>query len=206
MTEVQARAKTMVRDQVPPKTFTRLEIYTDLLLAANREQNMISKSSEAEIWARHIADSAQLAPYLPQQTEDIVLDLGTGPGLPGVVLAIMGAQRYILVESRKRRCAFLHDIIDRLALGDRVEIRCASLSAVRPFTASAIVARAFAPIVALLDSARPFSAANTIWVLPRGRKASLDYAALSRRQKEMFHVEQSITDTDAGILIGKGAV
>ncbi len=187
-------------------TLDRLDRYAALLLAENQRQNLISKASEAQLWQRHIADSAQLLDYVPRETlgpnaGGPWLDLGSGPGLPGLVIAALCPQMpVVLVESRARRIAFLEDCIAELRLpkcrviGDRLE-------RIAPFPARVISARAFAPLEALLSLSAPFSTAATRYVLPKGRSAAHELERLAPSSRKMFHVEQSLTDPEAGIIL-----
>lgn len=84
----------------------KLRDYASLILKWNKTINLISKNTEAELWHRHILDSAQLFDYLAP--DDHVCDLGSGAGLPGIVLSIMGVKYTTLIESDVRKCAFLN--------------------------------------------------------------------------------------------------
>lgn len=184
----------------------RLERYAEMLLAENAQQNLISKASEAALWQRHIADSAQLLDFVPRETLGSTaggpwLDLGSGPGLPGLVIAALCPNMpVVLVESRARRVAFLRAVIADLGL-PKCEVRGERLERIAPFPCRAISARAFAPLETLLSLSAPFSTAATRYVLPKGRSAAHELASLKPSIRKMFHVEQSLTDRDAGIIV-----
>ena len=189
---------------VPRETQELLTSYVDLLLVENERQNLIARSTADQVWSRHIEDSLQLVTHLDGEENKSVLDLGSGPGLPGLVLAIAKPLwKLHLVESRRKRCEFLSDVVQRLGL-ENVRIHCTNLRSLTSFTVDAITARAFAPLPALLDMAAPFANRNTAWVLPRGAKGDTELAELPKKRKSMFHVERSLTDTNAVILVGKG--
>ena len=158
-------------------------------------------------WQRHIADSAQLLRYVSRET-GVWLDLGTGAGLPGLVIAIMRPKRPVmLVESRKRRIEWLERMRTELALS-KCEIVGARLELVETVPVSVISARAFAPLPKLIDLSARFSTGETTYVLPKGRSAAQELQSLPKKVRKMFHVEQSQTDDDAGIIVGtlgKGA-
>lgn len=200
----EAEAKAYVEGLATSETFDRLEHYTQLLLAENQQQNLISKPSEANLWVRHIADSAQLLHYVPTDTgEGPWLDLGTGPGLPGLVIAILRPQLpVVLVESRKRRVEFLERCIDELDLGN-CRVEGMRLEQVAPFDACVISARAFAPLEKLLRLSAPFSTSATRYVLPKGRSAAHELETAKASIREVFHVKHSLTDADAGIIVSK---
>jgi 16S rRNA (guanine527-N7)-methyltransferase len=181
---------------------TRLVRLVQLLIAENQRQNLVSASSLGAVWQRHIADSAQLLDFVPRGTEPW-LDLGTGAGFPGLVISAMRPDwPVVLVESRSRRVDWLRGAIEQLELSFcTVEGR--KLEDVTAFPAGVISARAFAPLPRLIASARRFSTSDTYWLLPKGRSAAQEVAELPSKLQAMFHVEQSATGADSGIVIGQ---
>ena len=181
----------------------RLERLAVMLIEENARQNLIAKSSEEAIWLRHFADSAQLLAHVPRETSPW-LDLGTGAGLPGLVVAAMRPEvDCILVESRKKRVDWLERAAADLGL-KKCRVEGKRLEHVESFEAAAISARAFAPLVKLLALSARFSTQRTVWLLPKGRSAVQELSSLSERTGSMFHVEQSVTDREAGIVVGTG--
>lgn len=179
----------------------RLEVLIAELLAENQRQNLISRPSEAQVWQRHIADSAQLLRFVPRETSGAWLDLGTGAGFPGLVIAAIEPEReVVLVESRTRRVEWLERMAEKLALplcrveGKRLEL-------VEPFPARVISARAFAPLPKLLKLSAPFSTKATTYLLPKGRSAAQELESIPAKIRRMFHVEHSLTDAEAGIIV-----
>jgi 16S rRNA (guanine527-N7)-methyltransferase len=128
---------------VSRETLDRLAAYVALLGAWNRRINLVGRDSMGDVWRRHILDSAQLFPFLPEKAQ-VLVDLGSGAGLPGLVLALMGVPEVHLVESDQRKAAFLRE-------------------AVR------VTARALAPLPSLLDLAKPFLAPRGICLFLKGR-------------------------------------
>jgi 16S rRNA (guanine527-N7)-methyltransferase len=184
-----------------------LETYVAMLRAANDDQNLVAASTLSIMWVRHIADSAQLLNFDRRDDESLWLDLGSGPGLPGLIIAILTKQRRVmLVESRTRRCQFLAEAIDRLGLGARVALLAMPLERVPATQAATISARAFAPLPRLINLSARFSTASTRWILPKGRNAVNELALLPTSWQKLFHVEQSVTDAGSGILVGTGTV
>ncbi len=178
----------------------RLDHLARLLGEENERQNLVSAASLAELWRRHVADSAQLLALVPRGTTPW-LDLGTGAGFPGLVIAILEPERpVVMVESRVRRIAWLADTVSALGLGS-ARVIGERLENVETFSAGAISARAFAPLDRLLALSARFSTSETTWVLPKGRSARNELDEL-RGWKHMFHVEQSLTDSAAGIIAG----
>lgn len=198
-------ARGFVAGRCSTTAFQLLEHYVAALLAENGRQNLIAKATEADIWRRHIADSAQLLDHVSCETDNW-LDLGSGPGLPGLVIAIMRPSfKVILVEARTRRYAWLEDQCRALGLAN-CEVHGARLETVAPRPADVISARAFAPLPRLLELSGRFSTNDTLWLLPKGRSAAQELAEQLPAVRRMFHVEQSQTDPQAGILIGRGKV
>lgn len=207
--ESEGAAKAWLAQMLNSIAMERLEKFHELLIAENAKQNLISKASEPEIWKRHFADSAQLISFVPRETSVDLnnatwLDLGTGAGLPGLIVAIaMPEMRTVLVESRTRRSDFLNDCVDRLGL-TRCRVEARRLEQVDPFPVSMISGRAFAPLGKLLQLSAPFSTRDTLYLLPKGRSAAQELSEQKARVRKVFHVEQSLTNAEAGILVGQG--
>ena len=184
----------------------RLEAFAALVLAENQRQNLIAKATEPHIWQRHIADSAQLLENVSRETLGANaggpwLDLGSGPGFPGLVIAILCPNMpVVLVESRSRRVEFLESAIAALDLR-KCRVEGQRLERITPFAARAISARAFAPLPKLLSLSAPFSTSTTRYVLPKGRSAAQELEAVKPSIRAMFHVKHSLTDPDAGIIV-----
>ncbi len=198
--EAQARAWLRQRPGFDRAAEERLELLVALLADENAHQNLVSAASMAEVWRRHIADSAQLLGHVSRETSPW-LDLGTGAGFPGLVIAaLLPETEVLLVESRARRIDWLERAT--LAMGlERVRVIGSPLERVPEQTVRVISARAFAPLPKLLRLAARFSTSDTLWLLPKGRSAAQELSALSGWEN-MFHVEQSLTDPDAGIIVG----
>ena len=184
----------------------RLERLGSALAQENERQNLVAKASLDSMWSRHFADSAQLLDHVPRETSGPWLDLGTGAGLPGLVIAALRPEmEVVLVESRKLRVAWLERMIDELGLANCRTEGC-RLELVESFPVGVISARAFAPLPKLLRLSARFSTERTHWVLPKGRSAAQEVQELPKTLRNMFHVEQSVTDSEAGIVVGRGKV
>ncbi|MGV1684915.1 16S rRNA (guanine(527)-N(7))-methyltransferase RsmG [Sphingopyxis sp. NJF-3] len=187
-----------------PTQWERLECFAAMLVDENARQNLIAASTIPHLWVRHIADSAQLLAF-DRDGEGLWIDLGSGPGLPGLVVAILSERPTLLVESRRRRCDFLLAVAAGLDLA-HVEVAEAPLDRVETRAAATISARAFAPLDRLIDLSARFSTESTHWLLPKGRNAVKELASLPPAWQKMFHVEQSHTDADSQILVGRGRI
>jgi len=176
----------------------RLAAYRDLLLRWNRTINLVAARSAADIERRHIEDSLQLVPLLPGSGP--IADLGSGAGLPGLVIAAALPDREIhLVESDRRKCAFLTEAAARLGLV-HVRIHPRRIAAADLPPLAAVTARALAPLEALLAYAAQFLAPGGIAVFPKGRTAAQELTAAAAHWH--FNVERfpSRTDPEATIL------
>lgn len=183
-----------------------LERYAELLAAANAAQNLVAASTLPTLWVRHIADSAQLLRFDQRSGDGLWLDLGSGPGLPGLIIAILTDRPVWLVESRALRCQFLAEAIAVLGLEGRATVQHMRLERLPSVAATTISARAFAPLDRLLALSARFSTDSTRWLLPKGRNAVKELASLAKPWQCLFHVEQSLTDDASGILVGTGRV
>jgi 16S rRNA (guanine(527)-N(7))-methyltransferase RsmG len=139
-----------------------------LLLRWNASINLIGKTGEDAIWTRHIADSWQLAKLIPPGCQN-ALDLGTGAGFPGLILSLATGIPFVLVESDRRKAAFLAEAIR--VTSAYATVRCARIEACEDLRATLITARAFAPLPKLLTLALPHLRPGGSLLLPKGRNA-----------------------------------
>lgn len=181
----------------------RFATFIDMLASENERQNLVSNASLADAWTRHLADSVQLLDHVPRETSTW-LDLGTGAGFPGLVVAMARPNlEVILVESRKRRVEWLEQVCRHFSL-TKCRVIGARLETIESCPTSVISARAFAPLEKLLRLSARFSTPSTTWLLPKGRSAAQELKEQSQAIQAMFHVEQSATDPEAAIIIGQG--
>lgn len=199
MTEEEARA--WIAERYGGAKVDQLERFVALLIKSNSEQNLIGKASEPQIWSRHILDSAQLARWAPH-TESW-LDVGSGPGLPGLVLAITEDKPVLLVEPRRKRVEFMQEAAAALALR-HVCIRQTLVEKISGEKFGAVTARAYAALDQIFASTIQLTDPSTVWVLPKGRSAERELEAARQSWQGVFHVEQSLSDTDAQIIVATG--
>ncbi len=188
---------------VPRETMDSFARFRDLLCAENEKQNLVSKPSLDQFWARHIVDSAQLLRFAGSAAGSW-LDLGTGAGFPGLVVAALHGGSVTLVEERRLRVEFLRQAAQILKVGDKTEILGVKVERVeaRPF--DVISARAFAPLGKLLTLGARFSTTNTRWILPKGRNAESELEAAESSWQGDFRLEPSVTDPEARIIVAEG--
>ena len=132
---------------VSRETLARLEAYAELLARWSGRINLVGRNTLGDMWRRHFLDSAQLIAHLPDRAHSII-DLGSGGGFPGLVLAAMGVAGVELVEADARKCAFLREAA-RVAEAD-VRIHQARIEAIPPPPRDVVVARGCAPLDRLL--------------------------------------------------------
>jgi 16S rRNA (guanine527-N7)-methyltransferase len=188
---------------VPRETMERLDAFVRLLREESRNQNLVSAASLANIWQRHVLDSVQLLKWCPAPATSWI-DLGTGAGFPGLLVAALHGCRVTLVEERKLRAEFLRRAALLLGVDVRTDIVASRVERMDRRVFDVISARAFAPLPKLLELGARFSTAKTRWILPKGRNARSELdAALSSWQGD-FRIEPSLTDPQAGIIVATG--
>ncbi|APG61760.1 16S rRNA (guanine(527)-N(7))-methyltransferase RsmG [Sphingorhabdus lutea] len=207
MDEHQARQWLETECRVSRETMEMLEQFCAFLYEEMQGQNLIAPASFEHIWTRHIVDSAQLIKLLPADSHQWQnrkwLDMGSGAGFPGLIIAMLTSWRVTLVESRRKRIEYLLRAVEKFGLQQRVTIAGERLENVPTAPFSVISARAFAPLPKLLDISERFSTNKTCWLLPKGQNAARELEESSLYWDLDFEIRPSITDADAGILVGR---
>ena len=195
---------------VSRETLDRLERYAALLEKWNRAINMVAQGSLADLWRRHMLDSAQLWPLLPSTRgrPRRILDLGSGAGFPGLVLAILGAAEgdteVHLVEVDQKKAEFLREAA-RIAQ-TTVTLHVERIENIAPFSIDVVTARACAPLPRLLDYAAPFlrhyppGAPPPVGLFLKGRDVDRELTAARERWKIQVELLPSRTDAAAKVL------
>ena len=184
---------------VSRETIALLEQYVALLLKENARQNLIARSTTHEIWQRHIADSAQLVRFAPRP-DSSWLDIGSGAGLPGMVIAILAQGPVTLVEPRKLRADFLTCAAKTLGLDGRVTVHAAKAERITG-RFDVITARAVASLDTLLRISLHLSTDKTLWLFPKGKSAQSELDEVRRSWQGDFRLEPSVTSREAAILV-----
>lgn len=202
----EAEAQDWLRNvlQVDDAGMDRLSRLVTLLLEENERQNLVARGTLPHVWVRHIVDSAQLL-HVSRETlpEGEWLDLGTGAGFPGLVVAALQPERPVkLVDSRRLRTEWLQRCADALGL-ERVRVVLSRVEDLPDGQHAVISARAFAPLDKLVTLSARFSTPDTVWLLPKGAGAPHELQVLPDSWNHLFHVEQSLTDENAGIIVGR---
>ncbi len=187
---------------VSRETADALRAFVDLVLHWTPRINLISASSVAEVWNRHIVDSAQLFPLAPQNL-NLWADLGSGGGFPGVVMAILAKEHrpeanFILVESDQRKATFLRTASRTFGL--RLTVLTDRIESLAPLGADVLSARALAPLDILLGYAALHLLPSGIALFPKGQTASEEIAVAQRNWSFQLSQSRSITNPNAAIL------
>lgn len=182
---------------VPRETQEKLDCYVQLLIKWQARINLISSKTLPEIWHRHILDSAQLVSYLPK-TPSVILDMGSGAGLPGVILAILTRHQLHLVESDSRKIAFMRTALRETGTSAILhEQRMEAVPALRP---DIITARALAPLSQLITLASGQHHEKIEYLFLKGREAKQELTALPACPKMEAECLPSMTDSQASII------
>jgi 16S rRNA (guanine527-N7)-methyltransferase len=182
---------------VSRETSEKLEAYAALVRDENSRQNLISASTLDELWQRHIVDSAQLVRFEPTMGASWA-DVGSGAGVPGVVIACLVDGPVILIEPRRLRADFLHKLCESLELNATVLARKVERVEGKY---DVITARAVTSLARLFEISAHLSTRKTVWALPKGRSADRELVEARRTWQGEFHVEQSVTDADSKIVV-----
>ena len=185
---------------VSRETFEKVEAYAALLRDENQRQNLISSSTLGQLWERHIFDSAQLVRFEPRAGSSWA-DIGSGAGLPGIVIACLVEGPVTLIEPRRLRADFLHRAVESLQLNASVFLGRAERA---QGTYDVITARAVADLSKLLKISAHLSTRKSRWLLPKGRSAERELAEAQQAWQGVFHVERSATDPESRIVVCTG--
>lgn len=174
-----------------------LETYVALLLKWNQKINLIGPSTESEIWERHIKDSLQLIPLIPKDADSIV-DIGSGAGLPGIIIATQLATPITLIERDQRKCAFLAEAI-RICNLNHVTLSNSDAGSSQT-KYSVIMARALASLTDLMAFANNMIMENSICLFPKGKTYAMEIVEAQERWSFTHEITPSLIQNDSVIL------
>jgi len=181
----------------PKNVFKMLMEYKKILLNENHKMNLIGKSTIDDFDQRHIIDCIQIIKHMPDKKKQ-VMDIGTGAGLPGVLLSILGYQNLHLVEKSPKKSAFLE--ICKAHLGLNYKIHTKPIAEISEVNIDYITARAFAPIEKIITATKEIIHKKTIYVLLKG-KSYLSELNLINPQKYSWKNYPSITSEESKIIV-----
>jgi 16S rRNA (guanine527-N7)-methyltransferase len=188
------------RSGVSRETLARLKIYASMLEDWNTRHNLVSQASLPELWRRHFWDSAQVLPLIPETAKSLV-DLGSGAGFPGLVLAELlrpRNPRVVLYEATTKKADFLKAVADRLALP--VEVRNARIESAGTESFEVVTARAVAPLSRLLPYAQTFWAAKTVGLFLKGQNVGVELTEVRKSWRMKLETHPSQSDPSGVIL------
>lgn len=186
---------------VSRETFERLERFADLLVDENQRQNLIAPGTVDRLWTRHILDGAQLLAMAGSSADGHWCDIGSGPGLPGMVVAILGGMPITLNEPRRLRADFLRRAIVELGL-DRVTVAECKIERLDGVF-DVITARAVARLERLLGMAWHLTHSETKWVLPKGESAQSELDEAREAWQGSFRLVASLTHPASSIVVAE---
>lgn len=193
MTPEDFRAKV----NVSRETMASLDTYLKLLTRWQQAINLVGPKTLSDPWRRHIFDCAQLLDHLPS-TAHVLYDLGSGAGLPGLVLAIMGRENVHLVESDQRKAQFLREVARQLDLS--VHIHNERIEGLPSGVADIVTARALAPLSRLLDLAAPLLTPDAVCLFLKGQNATDELTEARKSWNMSTDIFPSLSDPSASIL------
>lgn len=192
---------------VSRETFERLQIYHDLLTRWSKIKNLVAPNTLEHIWERHFADSLQLCPLIADRRT--IVDLGSGAGFPGLVLALQMREKnggiVHLIESDNRKCAFLREVIratgaSAIVHGGRIEQVIQTLP-----TPDVVTARALASLEALLRLSHPCISSGSLGVFLKGQDYRSELTAAKAGCTFNFDIVPSVTDPAAAVILVRSA-
>lgn len=190
-------------ENVSRETKARLDLFVELMLKWNARINLIGRSTTDEIWSRHIADSLQILDHAPGEIGRWV-DLGSGGGLPGLVVAAVLAERQPqaevhLVESDQRKATFLREAARQMGL--TVKTHAARIEQVPPLQGDVLSARALAPLAKLCEFARLHLRPEGIALFPKGANWREELAQAQQEWHFRAGIKPSLTAPESAIVL-----
>lgn len=183
---------------VSRETLERLSLYASLLSKWQSAINLVGPRTLTDLWRRHFLDSAQLFPLLPPGARTVV-DLGSGAGFPGLVLAIMGVQDVHLVESDGRKATFLREVSRETATP--VTVHAERAEQLAPFPADVVTARALAPLERLIELAMPFLTRDSVALFLKGQDIDSELTAATKKTTMRVERVPSRSDPRGTVLV-----
>jgi len=185
---------------VSRETMERLSIYADMLTKWQRRINLVGPATIEVLWTRHFADSLELVRHAPSGAKNWI-DIGTGAGFPGMVIATCGQQKNIqvnLVEANARKCSFLREVSRRIKAPVKIHncrIEAIDSQAIQTMALDVVTARALAPLDLLLKLAQKPLECGAVGVFPRGQDVEDELTASTKCWK----IEAEIVERNFGL-------
>ncbi len=175
-----------------------LENYVATLIKYNQKYNLIGESTIEDIWNRHILDSAQLLKYIKDKNL-VTGDFGSGAGFPGMVLSILGLKEVHLIEKSFRKCEFL-ELAKEFSSG-KITIHQKNAEEIKDIKFDLITSRAFAPMIRLLSTIKPFTKENTICLFLKGKNVDNELNLAKKIHRFNYTGHSSLTSKESKIIL-----
>tara|TARA_Y100001970_G_C13960596_1_gene712937 strand:+ start:117 stop:722 length:606 start_codon:yes stop_codon:yes gene_type:complete len=172
--------------------------YLDSLKLTNKKLNLVGDSTLKNPWDRHINDSLQLSKFIPNRNSSII-DLGTGAGLPGIVLSIYGYKKMLLVDSKLKKINFIRSFADYNKL--KISIICSRVENIKNIKFDFVISRAFAPLPKILDYSLIFCNKNTSLLFLKGRSVKSEIQDAKKIFKFQHKLFSSKSDGEGFVLL-----
>lgn len=174
-----------------------LQGYINFLLSYNNKINLIGKSTQDDIWNRHILDSLQIISYI--DVDKRTADIGSGAGIPGIILSIAGVKNISLIEKSFRKCEFLEKGKDFSA--NKIDVLCENIYDIKNEGFDIIVSRALAPLEKLLYMCKDISHSKTKYVFLKGKKLPEEILNAKKTIDFQYQIFPSLTSSEGGVVV-----
>lgn len=189
-------------DNVSRETIIRLDIYRTLLTKWQKKFNLVSNDTMSQLWGRHFEDSLQVLKYITHDPQSII-DLGSGAGFPGMVLAIalLDKAQVTLIESDANKCTFLENVSRET--NAPVEIINKRIEEVKNIKGEVITSRALASLTQLLEYSSRLVGRDSIMLFHKGKKTKEEIDEAQKKWNFELEIFPSLTDSTGNILMIK---
>ena len=175
----------------------KIDFFISSIIKYNKHTNLIGKSTIEYVWNRHVLDCLQLTKHINNKSLKIV-DLGTGAGLPGVIISIYGYQKVLMIDSVKKKTDFVKKIINELSLTAKIQNKRIENAPISQH--DIVISRALAPLIKLLTYARMYSNKNTTSFFLKGRNVNNEINLAMKEFFFDFEKIESLSSIDGCIL------
>lgn len=176
----------------------KLDEFVDAVIKYNQNYNLIGKSTIADIWNRHILDSAQLIKFIDNKNIKLG-DFGSGAGFPALVLSILGIKEIHLIEKSFRKCQFLSEV--KNISDNKIIIHQKLASDVEPIKFDLATSRALAPLDKLLKITQPFLGKDSKAIFPKGKNLLNELNLIKDKNNFDYKIYPSLTSDEGNILV-----
>jgi len=191
------KAEVIVQFNLNKEHVEKIEFFITSVINYNKNTNIIGKSTLENFWNRHVLDCLQLTKHINNKKLKI-LDLGTGAGLPGLLMSIVGYQKVLMIDSVKKKTDFVTKIIKDLSLSAKIHNKRIENPPITQH--DVVVSRALAPLIRLLTYARMYSNKNTTSLFLKGRNVNNEINIAMKKFSFDFKKIKSLSSEDGCVL------